>query len=73
LFHIASVEDDAKVFLFSIAYFFPNALNEPPLPPEEQDLLAVINWFLKTWRGETPRPRRLAARRASARISARRG
>lgn len=72
LFHIASVEDDAKVFLFSIAYFFPNALNEPPFPPEKEDLLAVINWFLRTWQGETPRRRRAAARKASARTVARR-
>ncbi len=57
VFRIASVEDDAKVFLFSIAYFFPNALNEPPMPPTEQDLTVVVDWFIKAWKAG-PRDRR---------------
>ncbi|MEX2113832.1 MAG: TetR/AcrR family transcriptional regulator [Pirellulales bacterium] len=48
-FRIASAEDDAKVFLLSIAYCFPNALSEPPIPPTERDLLLVVDWFLEKW------------------------
>jgi AcrR family transcriptional regulator len=48
-FHIASVENDAKVFLLSIAYCFPNALTQPPIPPTEQDLLLVVDWFVEKW------------------------
>jgi AcrR family transcriptional regulator len=66
-FHMASVEDDARVFLFSIAYFFPNALNEPPVPPTEADLLTVVDWFLEVWKGQrgksaTDRSRRRRAK-----------
>lgn len=60
LFRVASPEHDAKVLMFSIAYFFPHALNEPPIPPEEQDLLAVVEWFLQAWRSEATRSRRAA-------------
>ena len=52
LFNIGSVEDDAKVLLFSTAYFFPNALNEPPIPPCEADLLSVIDWFISAWKNK---------------------
>jgi AcrR family transcriptional regulator len=69
-FRLDSPEDDAKVFLFSIAYFFPNALTEPPIPPEEQDLLAVVEWFLKAWRAGGTRSRSLGAGRKSRRVGA---
>lgn len=62
-FAIASPDDDAKIFLLSIAYFFPNALNEPPVPPTEADLLSVVNWFLGAWqRKESQRGKPKAAR-----------
>ena len=51
LFHIADVDDDAQVFLFAIAYFFPNALSNPPVPARKQDMLRVVEWFIKAWRG----------------------
>ncbi len=63
--HVAAVDADAKVFLLSIAYCFPNALTEPPIPPTEQDLLLVVDWFLDSWRA-APR-RRIAARAQRAR------
>lgn len=47
---ITEVERDAKVFLLSIAYCFPNALTEPPIAPTEQDLLLVVDWFLEQWK-----------------------
>jgi AcrR family transcriptional regulator len=50
LFSIASVQDDAKVLLFSIAYFFPNALCEVIIPPTQSDLLSVLNWFIGAWK-----------------------
>jgi AcrR family transcriptional regulator len=61
VFRIAQVEDDAMVFLFSIAWFFPSALAPPPMEPEETDLLRVIDWFLRAWKS------RPAAARAAAR------
>jgi AcrR family transcriptional regulator len=48
-FRVTSIEDDAKVFLFSTAYFFPNALNEPQIPATEPDLMTVVNWFIDQW------------------------
>jgi AcrR family transcriptional regulator len=48
---IDSVEDDAKVLLFSVAYFFPNAVNDLPTPREEADLLTVVDWFVHVWKG----------------------
>jgi AcrR family transcriptional regulator len=53
LFVVADPEQDAKVFLFSIAGFFPNALADPPIEPRLEDLLLVIDWFVKAWK-KTP-------------------
>jgi AcrR family transcriptional regulator len=64
-FHVAAVENDAKVFLLSIAYCFPNALTEPPIPPTEQDLLLVVVWFLDKWRAAPHR--RVAAKALGSR------
>jgi AcrR family transcriptional regulator len=50
LFHITDVPRDMKVFLYSIAWFFPNALAEPAFPPTESDLLEVVDWFLAAWK-----------------------
>jgi hypothetical protein len=72
LFAIATAEDDAKVFLYSIAYFFPSALNEPPIPPVEADLATVVDWFLRVWRGEAPRRGGAKARKTISRPTARR-
>lgn len=49
-FKIADPAADAKVLLLSIAYFFPSALNEPLIPPTEEDLLVVVNWFIHAWK-----------------------
>ncbi len=70
IFRVASVEDDAKVFLLSIAYCFPNALTEPPIPPTEQDLLLVVNWFLEQWQaGRIPPVAGTRRRRQNSRAS----
>jgi len=53
-FRIARPEDYARVFLYSIASFFPNALTNPPIEPREEDLLLVVNWFIKTWQSRRP-------------------
>jgi AcrR family transcriptional regulator len=50
LFRIADPSEDAKVFLFSIACFFPNALGEPIVPPREEDLMSVVDWFVSVWK-----------------------
>jgi len=62
-FRIADIDRDALVFLYSISYFFPNALTTPAIVPTEADLRLVIDWFLKTWQSQskgarTKRPRR---------------
>jgi AcrR family transcriptional regulator len=51
LFRIAEPAEDATVFLFAIAGFFPSALAEPPVSPREEDLLRVTNWFIGAWKG----------------------
>jgi AcrR family transcriptional regulator len=50
-FHVDDLERDATVLLYSIAYFFPHALSSLPSPPQEEDLLLVVNWFLEVWKG----------------------
>ena len=49
-------ERDARVLLFSLAFFFPSALEELPYPPKEEDLLLVVDWFLGVWRRHPTRP-----------------
>jgi AcrR family transcriptional regulator len=49
-FRVANPEEDAKVLLFSIAGFFPNALAEPPIVPRKADLLKVVDWFIGAWK-----------------------
>jgi AcrR family transcriptional regulator len=49
-FTIDPAEQDARVLLFAVAIFFPSALTELPSPPKEEDLLLVVDWFLRAWR-----------------------
>jgi AcrR family transcriptional regulator len=49
-FQIDNPEEDAKVFVYSIAYFLPNALTELKLSPRKEDLLVVVNWFIGVWK-----------------------
>jgi AcrR family transcriptional regulator len=42
-------ERDARVLLFSLAIFFPGAQQDLPYPPKEEDLLLVVDWFLRAW------------------------
>lgn len=55
-FQLDDPEQDAKVLLFAVAIFFPNALSESPYSPKEEDLLLVVNWFLRVWGRNTARP-----------------
>jgi AcrR family transcriptional regulator len=66
-FRIVDIERDAKVFLFSIAYCFPNALTEPPIPPTEEDLLLVVDWFIEKWRVQASRRSTAIGKPASGR------
>jgi AcrR family transcriptional regulator len=50
LFHSVDLETDVEVFAYSIAYFFPIAGKEAEPPPQEEKLLAIINWFLAQWK-----------------------
>ena len=49
-FRVADPERDARVLLYSIAFFFPHAMNVPASPPTEADFLLVLNWFLEVWK-----------------------
>jgi AcrR family transcriptional regulator len=48
--HTDDPDRDARVLLYSVAVFYPNALNELAWPPKEEDLLFVVDWFLDVWR-----------------------
>ena len=48
--HVADPEGDARVLLYSIAIFFPHALNAPPTPLAEGEFLLVLDWFLGVWK-----------------------
>jgi AcrR family transcriptional regulator len=61
-FKIANPAADAKIFLYSIAFFFPNALNGPPILPTEEELLSVVNWFIRAWKVQ-PAARKKKSRR----------
>lgn len=56
ILHVAQPEEDAKIFLYAIAVFFPNALTEPAIEPQEADLLSVVDWFLDRWRTRPASP-----------------
>ena len=66
VFRIARPEEDASVFLYSIAWFFPNALAPPLLEPPEEDLLSVVNWFIRAWTAKPARSRKAAGPRRRA-------
>ncbi|MGD9723802.1 MAG: TetR/AcrR family transcriptional regulator [Pirellulales bacterium] len=74
-----TLEADARVFMVSLAFFFPNALSELTIQPTEADLLIVIDWFLQVWKGARAQVGRgsrsrsaSAPRRAPAKPSGRR-
>jgi AcrR family transcriptional regulator len=50
LFYIQNPEADTEIFLFSIAYFYPNALMELMRIPTESELVKVVDWFLGVWK-----------------------
>jgi AcrR family transcriptional regulator len=65
VFRVPRPDGDATVFLFSIAWFFPNALSPPPIEPEEKDLLLVVNWFIRAWQAKPSKVRKPSRRRAT--------
>jgi AcrR family transcriptional regulator len=72
LFHFTDPERDAKVFLYSLVGFFPNALSEPPVAPLEADLLDIVDWFLETWKSRGRHAgKKKAARRPAQRAKIR--
>jgi AcrR family transcriptional regulator len=56
--HSDDPERDARVLLLSVAFFFPSALDELAYSPKEEDLLLVVDWFLRVWRQANTRPAR---------------
>jgi len=42
-------ERDAQVFLLSLAFLFPGAMDERAYTPTEEDALLVVEWFLQVW------------------------
>jgi hypothetical protein len=51
-------ERDARVFLLSLAFLFPSAMDERAPTPTEEDALLVVDWFLRVWRRSSARPAR---------------
>jgi AcrR family transcriptional regulator len=47
--HTDDPERDARVLLFSLAFLFPSALDKWAYTPKEEDLLLVVDWFLRVW------------------------
>ena len=56
-------ERDARVFLMSLAFLFPRALDERAYIPTEEDALLVVDWFLQVWRQSRTRPARVKKNR----------
>jgi AcrR family transcriptional regulator len=54
--HSDDPERDARVFLLSLAFLFPSALDERAPTPAEEDALLVVDWFLRVWRQGSARP-----------------
>jgi AcrR family transcriptional regulator len=71
IFHVPNPADDAGVYMFSIAYFFPNALAELPIPARQEDLLTVTDWFIGVWKGKHAARRRPRRTSAAAGVSVR--
>jgi AcrR family transcriptional regulator len=71
IFHVPNPADDAQVYLFSIAYFFPNALSELPIPARQEDLLTVTDWFIGVWKGKHAAARRRRRTSAAGGVSVR--
>jgi AcrR family transcriptional regulator len=59
----ADPERDARVFLMSLAFLFPSALDERLPMPTEEDALLVVDWFLEVWRQASARPARAKKKR----------
>ena len=49
-------ERDARVFLLSLAFLFPGAMDQRAHAPTEEDALLVVDWFLNVWRQSSARP-----------------
>ncbi|MEZ6187313.1 MAG: helix-turn-helix domain-containing protein [Planctomycetota bacterium] len=47
---LEDLDGDAQVLLCAVGVFFPTALSPIPREPEEAQLLAVVDWFLRRWR-----------------------
>jgi hypothetical protein len=50
---------DARVFLMSLAFLFPSAMDERVPTPTEEDALLVVDWFLRVWRRPSAKPARV--------------
>jgi TetR/AcrR family fatty acid metabolism transcriptional regulator len=48
-------ERDARVFLLSLAFLFPSAMDDRAYTPTEEDALVVVEWFLQVWRQASAR------------------
>ena len=56
-------ERDARVFLLSLTFLFPSAMDERVPTPTEEDALLVVDWFLQVWRQSRTRPARVKKNR----------
>jgi AcrR family transcriptional regulator len=53
--HSDDPERDARVFLLSLAFLFPSAMDERAYTPTEEDALLVVEWFLQVWQKSNAR------------------
>lgn len=49
VFKVENFEQDLKVFLYSIGYFFPKPTAEDHYELDEKNLEMVIEWFIRQW------------------------
>jgi AcrR family transcriptional regulator len=49
-------ERDARVFLLTLAFLFPSAMDERAHTPTEEDALLVVDWFVQVWRQASAKP-----------------
>jgi AcrR family transcriptional regulator len=53
LFRALDIPAETEVFAYAIAYFFPVAGREPEIPPTEEKLKTLVEWFLRQWKRKT--------------------
>jgi hypothetical protein len=61
--HTEDPERDARVLLLSLAFLFPSAVDEQAYVPTEEDVLLVVDWFVRVWQRGSARDDRPGRKR----------